>query len=283
MTGASSTAMTDRTKAVAPVPHPVPADALTPKLPSLSASGMRFKRISELHRLVAAAAIILAGAGCGYSVPVPSPRNAGTVVSTSVEPAFNIIKVEGEQSKDIIEIRLREKVAREAIVAYCREIHRTKSGKAKRTVIWVYMPTDESVGSLTGRGSPWAVVEFDPDSKRFNDCQVRIMGFTIEEEAELKAIPSSPGTEVVGRWLQDDNSVGGLLTIFRSQGLIYLELQRGPTRGLIEEIVEFKHPECMAFRRKEVSKAGDHYLITANGNLLIADVDGVIASCKKVD
>jgi len=183
---------------------------------------------------------------------------------------------EGDHAKDIFFIRLREKVSREVLAGFAQEIHRAKTTGIQRTVIFVYLPQVDAYGAGRSFGSPWAMAEFDPGLK------VEIHGLSAEQEAELVAGPTPPGGDVVGRWLYD--ALGGrIYTIYRKNGVLYLESKGSPKGGSSDEIVEVEHPTGRRFKRKEISRGGDYYLINRKGDLEIRDDEGLSSVCKKVE
>jgi hypothetical protein len=193
-------------------------------------------------------------------------------VSKSAEAArptdspFTFLDIGGDRAKDVLVIRLREKVAREVLADYCREIHARKAGKAKRTVVFVYLPQVDAYGGKHPFGSPWALVEFDPERLDPGHWKVEIMGLTIEEEVELLKAPVQPGVRVLGRWVED-SMMKWLQTIYEQGGVLYLGYQTGHKHGEAEELIEFRHPEGTAFRPKRPSSSGLHYVINSAGDL----------------
>jgi hypothetical protein len=197
---------------------------------------------------------------------VASIDAATKLAARPTAPPFTFLDIDGDMAKDVLTIRLREKVPREVLAGYCREIHARKAGKAGRTVVFVYLPQVDAYGGRPPFGSPWALVEFDPGRKDPGHWKVEIMGLTIEEEADLLKAPVQPGVKVVGRWVED-SMMKWLQTIYERGGVLYLECQTGPVPGETEELIEFRHPEGVAFRPKAPSLSGLHYVINSAGDL----------------
>jgi hypothetical protein len=190
-------------------------------------------------------------------------------------PPYTILLAEGDHAKDVIYVRLREKVTKDVLAGHCREIRRKGSTGKERTVIWFYLPQVDAF-KAPRFGWPWAFADFDPGLK------LEIRGFDAEQEAKLVASPIPPGRVVVGRWL-DDSAGGGLYTIYREDGLLYVEAMGGhPGGGIVDELVEVGYPAGQRFERKKLSRAGDYYLIDLKGDLEVRDGDGLISVCKKV-
>jgi DNA-directed RNA polymerase subunit RPC12/RpoP len=209
--------------------------------------------------------------GVQSSSTAPDP---GGIARTVSAPTYKILKSDGDAAKDVFYVRLREKVSKDVLAGLAHEIRRKGSTGKERTVIFVYLPQVDAFegGSF---GPPWAIADFDPGLK------IEVCGLNAEQEAELLASPIGTGRDVIGRWIEDSDG-DGLYTIYRKDGLLYLETKRSPRGGLSKELVEAGYPAGQRFERKKFSKAGDHYLINRKGDLEVRDNQGLITVCKKV-
>ena len=215
--------------------------------------------------------------GVRPSSTTPEPGGISRTVS---EPAYTILDFDGDRAnplrKDIYVVRLREKVAKDILRGLADEIRRKGSTAKERTIIWFYLPQVDAF-KAGPFGAPWALADFDPGLK------LEVYGLNAEQEAELAASPIPPGRHVVGRWIEDCNGGEGLYSIYRKDGVLYLETMGGrPTEGIITELTEAGLPAGRRFERKKVSGAGDHYLINHKGDLELRDNKGLISVCKKV-
>jgi hypothetical protein len=200
----------------------------------------------------------------------------------STVPPYTLLQHGSDSAKDVFWIRLREKVSMDAIAGFAKEIHRAKRTGRQRSVIWFCLPHVDAYGEGPSFGQPWAFAEIDPEE--FTGWKFELRGFSIEQEAEMVALPSPPGADVVGRWLEDTPQLA-LWTIYRKDGLLYLEENRGPKHASSEEeeIEAVARDSGGFFKPKKVGSLGAyHYLINGKGDLEIRNSERMIAVCKKV-
>jgi hypothetical protein len=180
------------------------------------------------------------------------------------------VQQEGDYAKDVFWIRLDKKTTREGLAAICRDL-KTKSSRP-RTVVWFVL------GDLTPRPGAWATADCDPEPK------VDILGLTPEQEADLltRSLPAG-ASEILGRWLEDDGGDTALFTIYRASDSLWLETARARDgRGIQQELVTPEAGDSKRFQRKEVSRAGDHYVINGRGDLELRDDKGLIGVARRV-
>ncbi len=116
---------------------------------------------------------------------------------------------------------------------------------------------------------------------------MRILGLTAEEEEKLVAEPAPANREIIGRWLDESPFFGRRITIFREDGKLFIEQMFKDGSSLKRELVEKKAPLGRRFdevdRSSAGDRAGDHWLLAADGNLQVRDNDGLITMAKKIE
>lgn len=111
---------------------------------------------------------------------------------------------------------------------------------------------------------------------------MKILGLSVEEEQELVAEPTPAPRQIIGRWLDESPYVGGRITIFRERGKIFIEQRFKDGSVLNEELVERADRLGRWFDKAERSGHGDHWILDSNGDLLVRDREGTIATAKKL-
>ena len=140
----------------------------------------------------------------------------------------------------------------------------------ERTFIAYYLP-----GMKVDAGA-WATTHFNPDLKIF------ILGLTTEEEEILVSEPHTASREVIGKWLTENAFAGGLVTIYRENGMPYMEVKFKDGSSLNEQLVEKSSSHGQRFENAERLSLKEHYLIDRQGNLQIRDQEGLIDTGKRI-
>ncbi len=172
--------------------------------------------------------------------------------------------------KRSLDVRLNKKVSERTLRAIALKLKSQDSRDYDLTFITYYLP-----GMAVGAGA-WATTHFMPD------LEVRILGFTAEEEQKLVAAPAPADREIIGRWL-DEVIIGSRITIFREDGRLFIEEMFKDGSSLKKELVEKKAPLGRRFDKVEGSRAGDHWVLGSDGNLQIRDNEGLIGTAKKIE
>lgn len=188
-------------------------------------------------------------------------RDAGVVL-----PAYHIINSERRPPiKASFDIRLEEKIAEEEIEAIARAIHNGETRTYERIFITYYLP-----GMQVGAGA-WATSHWNPD------LEVRVLGFTAEEERqalEREASDAADAPRRIGRWVDQTPFVASVI-----------ELVELPS-GQLEMHQRFKDG---SERTVLVSRSGDKYTLERGeylqidkaGRLKWYDQEGLIVTCEK--
>lgn len=172
--------------------------------------------------------------------------------------------------KRSLEVRLNKKVSEQTLRTLALKLKSQDSRTYARTFIGYYLP-----GMEAGAGA-WATTHFDPT------LDVKILGLTAEEEAELAAQPEPANREVIGRWLDEMPLAGSRLTIFRERGRLFVEQTFKDGNSLKDEIVERKTPQGRRFDLIDASATGDYWIVGSDGALQTRDNDGLISTARRI-
>ena len=173
--------------------------------------------------------------------------------------------------KRSLDVRLNKKVSEKTLRAIALKSKAQDSRNYERTFICYYLP-DMEVGA-----GAWATTHFNPN------LEVKILGFTVEQENALRQLPDDPSREVIGFWLDESlYGMGSRITIFRQNGKLFIENTYKDGSSGKKEIVEKLSDKGRTFRKKEGSSVGEFYLIDNQGNLQMWDEEGIISTAKKI-
>ena len=212
------------------------------------------------------------------SRPAPMPDSDKAVASRGASPrssepsAYEVIREDGDQAKEIFYIRLARKMTQEQLRALSVEIKAAHGGKRPRTIIWY---------SLPGRRCPedaWAFADLDPDPK------MEMRGLSAEEERALLAKPLPSYAELLGVWL-DDRDGAKRFAIYRAGASFFLSEEEqggGEPRPGYELAEESEAGKDRKFRRKDIPKSTDRYWVLADGTFEIRDKVGLYLRAPRV-
>lgn len=119
--------------------------------------------------------------------------------------------------------------------------------------------------------SYWATAIFKPN------LEVRILGLAFEDEKALSVPQPDAGSEVIGRWLQDEVNFSRRISIFGEADGIRMEMTYPDGNSSNDQMVE--KPSTKGRKFMVATRTGpdkDYYLIDSVGNLQIwsQDTDG---------
>ncbi|MCK4913717.1 MAG: hypothetical protein KAI59_04270 [Planctomycetes bacterium] len=175
--------------------------------------------------------------------------------------------------KRSLDVRLNKKVSEETLRAIALKLKAQDSRKYERTFICYYLP-DMEIGT-----GAWATTHFNPN------LDIRILGFTSEQEKNLKQRSDDPSREVIGSWLDESPFIGKKYTVFRQNGKLFMEYMFEDGGTLKMEIVEKFSDKGRAFRKNKGNNR-EYYLIDSQGNLQVWDWDQeeevLVTTAKKI-
>jgi len=128
--------------------------------------------------------------------------------------------------KRSIDVRLNKKVSKETLRNIALKLKAQDPTPYERTFICHVLP-----GMKVGAGA-WATAHFNPDLK------IEILGLSLEQEKALTARANVPSREVIGTWLDERPFVGSRITLFRENGVLFMESTYPDGSSGKEEMVE---------------------------------------------
>lgn len=175
--------------------------------------------------------------------------------------------------KRSLDVRLNRKVSQDELRSIAIELKNKDPKEYERTFICYYLP-DMKVDA-----GAWATTHFNPN------LEVKILGFTVEQEKALKQQHNDPSREVIGSWLDESPFIGKRYTIFRQNGKLFMEYVYEDGGTLKREIVEKLSDKGRTFRKNE-DNSREFYLIDSQGNLQVWDWDQkkevLVTTAKKI-
>lgn len=234
---------------------------------------------AALKGILASVAIVLAlGLIIALGKPADDKRDAKSESSAFTEQAYTPkaprYTILNESSipgiKRQLKVLLPEKVSRDELAQIAIELKNVDSGSYPRTFITYVLPNwNDSAGA-------WATTHFNPN------LEIHIQGLTQEAEQQFQNVEDAPARDVIGVWIDERPFLGSRVCIFRRDGSLCMESRFRDGSRNEEEIAEKPCSRGRRFEKVRGSFSGDHWIINANGDLEVHDVDGHIATHRKV-
>ena len=103
---------------------------------------------------------------------------------------------------------------------------------------------------------------------------------TVETESPDGADPRAQ-REAIGTWLED-GSAGSRITIYREDGLVFMEVTDGDGSSETAEMIETSLPRNTRFDYED-ERGGGYYLIATNGDLRGWTPDGPFLTARPIE
>jgi hypothetical protein len=224
-----------------------------------------------MSRQTILALTLLGLTGCGrQEVAKPPPAMIPPVAKAEVplDAPYEITSDGDENSvRRVVEVKLKKKVTPEVLREIALELKAKEERPHERTIISYYIPVEFHEVA----GQPWASIYFKPN------LELKILGFSLEEEAMMRGLPLDHKGKRIGAWLQD-NQYKTLDLIYDDAGTIKIAEIRSPTDRADSVMIEVPVPTGRRFRKMQGS---NFYDVDMSGNLRISnDRDQVISAAK---
>lgn len=227
--------------------------------------------------------VCLAAVGCGGRQDTTSsstPTNTSSQpVATDTAPGpqipgdvfYSIIDSDVVPGvKRSVDVRLNKAVSDEVLRAIAEAVRAEDSREYERTLITYYLP------NMTVGAGAWATSHFNPT------LEVQIQGLAAEQERALSGPVNLANRNLIGRWLDERPFVAGPIAIFEEDGLLFIEQTFKDGSNLKYEVVENRSPLGRRFDSSDGSSTGDYWVLGSDGHLQIRDLDGLIATARKM-
>jgi hypothetical protein len=213
---------------------------------------------------------LLALTGCGSQQEV-EPKPIVPTTSKAIIPVegpYTIISDRDEgRERRVVEVRLKQKVTPEALREIAMNVKSREEGQHEKTVIYYYLP----VVFPELAGQPWATTHFKPA------LELKILGLSKQEEAEMQKIPLDHKGKRIGAWLPDDQ-YKTLDLIYDEDGVIKIAEIRSPTERSDSVMIELPSPIGRRFTK---AKGSNVYYIDYAGNLRISNAEDKVFSAAR--
>ncbi len=211
---------------------------------------------------------VLASIGCEQGAepiaPPAAPRNS----KIPVEAPYKIIsdRDEGPARREV-EINLNKKMTTDALREIALEVKSKEERRHERTVIFYYLPVEFPEIA----GMPWASTHFHPA------LDVKILGFSKEEEDAMRKIPLDHKGTRIGAWLLDAQ-YKTLDVIYEHEGTVKIAEIRSATERSDSDMTELSSKTGRSFAKV---KGSNIYEVDQAGNLRISNAQGQVISAAK--
>lgn len=217
--------------------------------------------------------------GCGGGTPTQRPGSGLPQTPIPNDVVYSIVdtKTEGD-TRRFVDVRINRKVAQDVLRSIAFEIKNAAPDRYKSACIGFYLP------EMKVNAGSWASAVFDPE------LTLTIHGITKDQETQmLSKPPLSQSSNIIGRWLQEEDPFPGKITLVSDATGIYMEkiYQDGNTGK--ESMVERPNSAGRKFMKTaRMRPENDYYLIDPSGNLQIwsQDIDGrhvLVVTAKRID
>ena len=158
--------------------------------------------------------------------------------------------------KRSVEVSLNKKVSREVLKEFALSIKESDSRSYQRTFIGYFI-----AGNDRNQGY-WASSHFNPN------LEVEIIGLSIEDEKALikKAAPA-PEANIIGSWLADRPYIGGKMTLFYTNGKLFLESAYSDGSLEVKEMAESRDNGGKRIYDKGDNIFGEYFIINESNEL----------------
>jgi hypothetical protein len=173
-----------------------------------------------------------------------------------------------------IDVRLKRKISQEALEMIANNLYWENDGPSyERVFIAYYLPKME-----VGAGA-WATSHFTPF------LEVKILGFTEEEELALLDEENDSPLEIIGKW--KDLAWPAVITIYRERGVLFMDLEFGKESmfkgaNIKKEMISEAIMGQTRFREKDGNPHGEYYAIDSKGDLSMYDSEGFIRTAQSL-
>ena len=194
--------------------------------------------------------------------------NNGNIIEVKTE--YEIIKAENYQNiKYTYDIRLaNDKLLENELSDLAIELKNKLDRSYERIFITYYLP-DDKVGS-----GAWAISHFNSDLK------VSILGLTHADIENYNQ--ENPEENIIGKWIAGSYKNAYFIILFEKNGKLY-KAMRNIDESIEDEMVLQEESGIKKYVKKGENDFGEYYIINANEELEVYDIDGFIDKYKKAE
>lgn len=171
--------------------------------------------------------------------------------------------------KGMIDIKLEHKISEEQLESIALQLKQKIFRKAERVFMSYLLPDMKN-----GNGA-WATTHFE--SNKFN---IRINGFTIEQEDKLVDIFAADTRNIIGRWLDPSPFSNHGLTLFKNDSGIFLERNFSDGSNSTKELKPSNTNEGVRYDDFEENSHGEYFTVDSHGTLHYFSPEGKFMELK---
>lgn len=192
------------------------------------------------------------------------PRTNGTISYDIIEKNYVPYAKKGT-----IDIKLESKISEEQLKSVALQLKQKIFRNANRVFMSYFLP---DMGSENGS---WATTHFE--SNQFN---IKINGFTIEQEERIVNIFSSDTRNTIGRWLDTSPFSSHGLTLFKERSSIFLERIFLDGSKHTTELMPSKTNEGIRYDDIVENSHGEYFTVDSQGTLHYFSQEGEFMELK---
>jgi hypothetical protein len=194
---------------------------------------------------------------------VPAPHDAKPQAPYTITSDLD----EGPERR-LVDVKLNKKVTPEVLHEIALEVKAKEERPHERTDIYYYLPAEFPEIA----GLPWASTRFNPS------LDVKILGFSMEEEDAMRKLPLDHKGKRIGAWLPDDH-YKTLDLIYEQEGVVKIAEIRSATERSDSDMTDL--PSSTGGRSFVKVKGSNIYEIDQAGNLRISNAQGQVFSAAR--
>ena len=178
--------------------------------------------------------------------------------------SYEIIKTYHQYAKKgTIDIKLENKISEQQLKSIAHQLKQKIFRNAERVFMSYFLPDMEN------ENGAWATTHFES-----NQFDIRINGFTIEQEEKLVDGFETNTRDVIGRWLDNSPFISHSLTLFRKDSGIFLERNFSDDSRQIKELRPSNIDEGIRYDDIEENSHGEYFTVDSHGTLHLFSSEG---------
>ena len=171
--------------------------------------------------------------------------------------------------KGTIDIKLESKISEQQLESIAHQLKQKIFRNAERVFMLYFLPDMEN------ENGAWATTHFE--SNRFD---IRINGFTIEQEKKLMDGFETDTRDVIGRWLDNSPFISHSLTLYRKDSGIFLERNFSDGSSQTIELKSSNTDEGIRYDDFEENSHGEYFTVDSNETLHLFSSEGEFRKLK---
>lgn len=185
-------------------------------------------------------------------------KDTGTISYEIIKKAYH-----QHAKKGTIDIKLERKISEQQLKSIAHQLKQKIFRNAERVFMSYFLPDMEN-----GNGA-WATTHFES-----NQFDIRINGFTIEQEEKLVDGFETDTRNIIGRWLDNSPLLSHSLTLFRKDSGLFLERNFSDGSSQTNELRPSNIDEGIRYDDIEENSHSEYFTVDSYGTLHLFSSEG---------